>query len=331
MRQEKCPKRVIRRNDIKGLKCHRLPLSAGPGFAKVDPVIKPKSAPFLLCALLGVLTALPAAAKSTRRKAFTGQTSRVASAVVSDISTDDSQSSKVQSSDSNGGSVELAQPVTVPTFMSDVDDSLMSDDLMKHIEGQYSDELQEFSLQNGFYQQERGSRSDSPAILSESEEIQVRQSMAQSMKKYMLLRGVPKFLSTRESTKGLGQAYTKTVAVAQGATRVSFGGKERDSWRFATGVNPFTGKGWMKYGNSSWNFEASDFIDQEDALSVNATKRWQRYTLNSSYLIEQEKVESGVQYQIRKDLSTGLSSRVPVASTNTWDHTVNKVSMRYSF
>jgi hypothetical protein len=294
-----------------------------------------KKPAFYVCTLLSVFAATSASAAPKRggsRKSFTGQTTRMQSAMTLDpsaegLSTDVSQSEQA----SEGGSIELAPEITVPTFMSDVDESLMSDELMSHIEEQYSEELQEFSLRNGFYQQDRSSRSDANVILSEAEEIQVRQSMASSMKKYMLLRGVPKFLGTRDATKNLGQAYSKTVAMARGATRVTLGGKERNSWKFSTGVNPFTGKGWAKYGNASWNVETSDYIDQDDALALVVSKKWSRYTAHSSYMIEQEKLSSGFDYQIRKDLSSGLSASVPLAVEDTLDRSVTNVKLRYSF
>jgi len=47
------------------------------------------------------------------------------------------------------------------------------------------------------------------------EETEMRKEMARAMRQYMILKGLPRFLSQREETKALGQAYQSTVATCE--------------------------------------------------------------------------------------------------------------------
>ena len=52
-------------------------------------------------------------------------------------------------------------------------------------------------------------------------EMAVREQMAHNLRNYLLIKGIPKFLETREETKGLGQKYASVVGQTEKLTKVN--------------------------------------------------------------------------------------------------------------
>ncbi len=228
--------------------------------------------------------------------------------------------------------VVLAHPMldTVPNFLDDLDSHLMSDELVNQLEDKYAMKLQSYSLQYGLILHERDSKAVRSYYGTAEEELKIRNEMARSIKQYMLVRGIPRFLTSKESTRTIGETYTKAAAFAQNAARVDFK-NDAGTWAFNAGINPISTKAWAKYSNKNSTLEAYNFFNQDKTLAIIAFTRVRKFIPKLQYLIEQKAIEPGVKYIANINLEAEFRTHYPFASPNPLYDTVSYISAQYRF
>jgi len=228
--------------------------------------------------------------------------------------------------------VVLAHPTldAVPNFLDDLDTHLMSDELVGQLEDRYSMKLRSYSLQYGFIHHQRDTRAVRTYFGTGAEEEQVRAEMAASIKHYMLVRGLPKFLTSKESTRYIGENYTKAVTLAQNVARVDFKGEKSD-WAFNAGLNPFSTKAWAKYSNKASTIEAYNFFNQENTLAVIAYTRVKKYVPRMQYHIQKKAIEPGVKYIASARFDGDFRTYIPLDSPSPSFYAVNYITAYYRF
>jgi hypothetical protein len=232
---------------------------------------------------------------------------------------------------STSQSIVLARPLEdeVPNFLNDLDTYLMSDELVNEIEDRYAMRLREFSMKQGFLAHTRDTKLRRNYVGTPAEEQAVRDEMAGSMKKYMLVRGLPKYLSSKKETRFIGESYTQAVSMAQSIGRVEIKSKD-DSWKFGSGVNPFTSKAWMKYSNASSTLEAYGMLNDKNSPAVILTHSMGPYVPWCQYYLTRNAFETGLRYRYSANLDSEIKTYMPFAD-KTLPNTVTYLSSTYRF
>jgi hypothetical protein len=225
----------------------------------------------------------------------------------------------------------LARPVfdTVPNFLNELDTYLMSDELVNQIEDQYALRLREFSLKQGFLFHTRDSKSQRAFIGTSEEEKTLHTEMANSIKRYMLVRGIPKYLSARQATRFIGETYSNTISFAQKATRIEFTG-DNEEWKFGSGINPFNSKAWAKYSNKKSTVELFNYFDQGDSLAIVALTNYGYYQPRTTYYIQRNALEIGFRYTTSPQWEIEYKTYYPL-HTDVMQNMISYVSTSYRF
>ena len=228
--------------------------------------------------------------------------------------------------------IVLAHPMldAVPNFLDDLDSHLMSDELVNQLEDRYSAKLRSYSLQHGLIMHNRNSRVLRTYYGTSEEEIAVRNEMARAIKHYMLVRGLPRFLTSKESTRSIGENYTKAVQFAQNAARVDIKSADK-SWSFNAGLNPFSTKAWSKYSNKKSTIELYNFFNKEDTLAIIAFTRIKRYIPKIQYHIAKKAIEPGVKLIASRTFEAEYRIYIPMGTPNFLNSAVNYVAAHYRF
>lgn len=228
-------------------------------------------------------------------------------------------------------SIVLARPIydTVPNFLNELDTYLMSDELVDQIEDKYALRLREFSLKQGFMFHTRDNKIQRSFLGTSEEEKALHTEMANSIKRYMLVRGIPKYLSARKATRFIGQTYTGAVSLAQKATRIEFKGEDQ-SWKFGTGVNPFTTKAWAKYSNKSSTVELYNHFDKDKSLGLVALTHYGYYQPKMTYYIQRNAFEMGFRYSTNPQWEVEYRTYYPL-EFDVMENMISYVSTTYRF
>ena len=144
----------------------------------------------------------------------------------------------------------------------------------------------------------------------------------------MLLRGLPRFLSSRSSTRNVGQAYAKTVETVTSATKVEV--KTKNNWAFSTGVNAFTMKAWSHISNNDWNFEMNNDLTHFDTNFVMARK-FGRLVTATTFTVSTANLQPAVIYNFSPTLSGRFESNIATKNAGWISNSNNLVSMSYTF
>lgn len=218
----------------------------------------------------------------------------------------------------------------VPTFLDDLDTHLMSDEIINRLEDRYSMQLQFYSTQYGLVRHTEDSILKRTYYGSIEQEQAIQLKMARSIRHYMLVRGIPRFLTSKESTKFIGENYTKAVSFAQKAARVEI--KTPDGrGKFNAGANPFTTKFWAKWVKGQTTIEFSDFINEHNRMAVFAVTQRGRYRPRVTYHIERKGIEPGVGFKVNRDFSTQLYTFFPLNDSNPLANAKTTFSAKYNF
>jgi hypothetical protein len=242
-----------------------------------------------------------------------------------------SSSTNSTNSTNSTKSIVLARPIndTVPNFLNELDSYLMSDELVNHIEDQYALRLRDFSLKQGFLFHTRDSKSQKNFLGSNEEEKALHIEIANSIKHYMLVRGIPKYLSSRSSTRFIGETYQQTITLAQKATRIEFSGAN-ENWKFGSGINPFNTKAWAKFSNKKSTIELSNFFNQAESLTLLALTQYGYYQPRTSYYIQRNALEVGLRYATSLQWELDYRTYYPL-KTGAAKNIASYISMGYRF
>ncbi len=252
--------------------------------------------------------------------------------------------------------VVLVPPMSLVTssFAGDLNNIMMSRELMDRIESTAKARLGAIRVQNGFWYRDQsysllnvdtvgGTR---PYGNGSADEIAVRKEMALMMRQYMLTKGIPAYLASKNETKGIAAAYQQTM----NATKVEFqsGDSKSDPWKYTMGVDPFRDlklgrgifgdrlTGWFSARNSRWTLETSQNLMKPEDISLSASRSFDWYNqgdlrAESQYHVIPKIARPKVTKSITRSLATSIESSIPVASSDALGNSYSSVSMSYSF
>lgn len=214
-------------------------------------------------------------------------------------------------------SVELLQPLNleVPTFASDFTSAVMTEEMAAQMDARYIKQMHLFVTATGMEMVDsdplaRDRGANRPMMLPLAAEIQMRHEMAVSLKTYMLARGVPRFLGSREETKAIAQAYQGV----QNATR--FESKSAESnWTRGMGINPFESKLWANYHNDNWKLEVLNEYNNR-VIKLSAVRTWARTSVESNYFINSKVWQHVANYRFSPTLTGRANVDMPLATRN---------------
>jgi hypothetical protein len=229
-------------------------------------------------------------------------------------------------------SIVLARPLqdSVPNFLNELDTYFMPDELVTSIEDRYHMKLRDFSMKQGYLLHTRDARLQRTYLGTPLEEQAMRFEMAQSMSRYMLLRGLPKYLSSKKETRFIGESYEQAVSFAKNVGRIEIQSKD-ESWKFGSGINPFTSKAWAKYSNSTSTFELYNYFNRPDSLGIVTYIQHGRYVPMAQYYVFKNAFETGFRVKFSPNLDSDLKTFFPFSKPGVLDHAVTKVSTSYRF
>jgi|GEM_PF-3135216 len=232
-----------------------------------------------------------------------------------------------------GRSIVIANPMLdeeSSAKTNDLQTYLMPEDLIDQMTNRWDFQLQEFAIRQSYNTHSRDSRLSRSTSGSPAEEQKVRENMASFMKRYMVRKGLPKYLTTKKSTRFIGEQYIKAEAMVQRAGRVEFKGKD-ESWKFGTGINPFTTKAWLKYSNPTSSVELYNIFEKKNSLGIAFFTQRGRYIPNAGYLIQKNSFITGTKFRYSRVLEYELKSAWPLYKGDLLNNTVTSVSSTYRF
>jgi hypothetical protein len=222
-----------------------------------------------------------------------------------------------------------------PTILEDIGSAAQwaSDSWWKSgdIEKRFSEALREAYIRDGNFATSVSSPfSARPRVYSLEQDAEFRAEMAQSLKHYMLIRGIPKLLSSREETKRIGKRYEQTVHTM--TTMASVKVETKSKWIFRSGLNPLTAAGWVSYSNPAWNFEMNTNIGR-GSLDVFAQRSFRRNYVGEFRIKPLSQLVIGtLNRQIRPNLKGYFATCIPYGITEQiWADTTHTIGGQYSF
>ncbi len=211
-----------------------------------------------------------------------------ASVATANENTNDSESESAPAGDSYA--VEIIQPndTIVPSLAFDLNNSLMSNELVNQLENDYKQLYRDYSMTYGYYYSRRDSRGFRPYGLSAQQDEELRTNMARQSAKYMALKGIPNFLKSRPATRNVGRVYDDAIYAANRAATVEI--KSKSGWKYNAGFNPFEFKLFAKATTEIWRIELTNEIQQkqsplshENPLKIMLGKRVGTYGFEAKY------------------------------------------------
>jgi hypothetical protein len=247
------------------------------------------------------------------------------------------QSSEYRYHSSRPVQISSLDNTRVPNFASELNSVMSSDDMIRDMDNMYADRLREFSMYNGFFAtMDVGARPGFRGNIPR-EEAALRQDMAKSIQKWMLLRGIPKFFQSKPATRQYAQAYEH---VAQN-TKLQY--KTESNWEYKTGVNLYQLRAYAGASKGSFSFEASSplpavgltgpIVNYKKYVLLTATKGLgnSHYTAFTSYDYFAKNLVPGISRSFSSKLNASLSSNIPLAEVYVGKAAVTTISMNYAF
>jgi hypothetical protein len=231
-----------------------------------------------------------------------------------------------------GKSIVIAHPMldTPQSAGRDLETYLMPDELINQMEGKYYFKIKDYSLKQGLSLHSRDSKLQRNYLGTPAEEQATREEMASFMKRYMIRKGLPKYLSSKKATRVIGDSYQKAETFVQNAGRIEIK-SEDESWKFGSGINPFTTKAWLKYSSPTSSIELFNVFEQKDSLGIQIFRQEGRYVPMAQYLILQNAFETGLKFRYSPLLDSELKTTLPLYQRNVWNHAVTSISSTYRF
>jgi hypothetical protein len=219
-------------------------------------------------------------------------------------------------------------PMQEEDFFRSFDSFLDADKNLNDLHQTYMRALIPYNTYSAFYLHSRDTRQE--RYFSIERELVMRQEMARSLKNYLLLKGIPKFLTTREETKGLGQKYATVVGQTERLTKINIS-NEAATTEFSGGLNPFVMKAWIRYRNRSLAFEASRYLRRENTTLASVKKDFREFSLGTYYYVESKVVEPYYFEELGKNFNYQVGMRIRTQSKDKLADLQNYIRFSYSF
>lgn len=222
----------------------------------------------------------------------------------------------------------------VPTFASELSTSVMNEELKRKIDDEYMSSLRSYMYFHGYSSTSLDVRSRVMFNIKPEEELKVRREMAVSVRNYMFSRGIPKFLSSREQTKGMGEKYEKAVNSTHLSFNLSKPSKEKDAappWVLKTGVDPFRMEGYARVTNQVWSFEGKQNMRHMHQVEFLVLRSLRKRSFGSRYNLDSRDLTPFYSYSFTRNLNGSLGITFPLKADQVMVQTVTRVSMSYAF
>jgi hypothetical protein len=234
--------------------------------------------------------------------------------------------------------VELAKAPTggtyVPTFATELSAAVMNEELKQKIDEEYMRNLRSYMYFHGYQTTSLDARSRTMYNINEEEELKVRREMAVSVRNYMLSRGIPRFLSSREQTKRIGDSYQKVV----NSTHLSFqltnppaSKVSTPPWTLKTGLDPFRAQIYARVTNQLWSVEGKQDLRKYKNVDFLVARTGKKRSVGSRYNMDSRDLTPFMTYAFTRNLNGGLDTTLPFRQEKILVHTVTRISMSYAF
>ncbi|MEO5667996.1 MAG: hypothetical protein ABIR96_08055 [Bdellovibrionota bacterium] len=239
----------------------------------------------------------------------------------------------IATQDSNGRSIVIARPLEPEATNNDLEAYFMPDELVDQMESRYYQRIRDYSLKQGFYENARDTRLKRTYGGSPAEEQAMRQEMAEFMKRYMIRKGIPKYLSSKKQTRFIGEQYQKAETLVQNASRIEISSKSgnKDAWKFGTGINPMNTKAWMKYSNTNSSIELYNYFDRHDKLCLSLTHQQGMYLPSAEYNFLDKSLDTGVKFRHSGSHESQLRTSFPLGESGSLKNVRTSISSTYRF
>lgn len=207
---------------------------------------------------------------------------------------------------------ELMDPSlsSVPSFAGELNATFLSEELIQKMDNEYSRQLEAVTRNQGFYAMSFDSRRGSTLNKGVESKEELSKKMADSVRNYVVLRGLPKFLSTREQTKELGKAYAQTIQAVTEAATIQV--KTKNNWALGSGINPLGMKAWAKASNKNWNMEAVQDL-RSSVTTVSSWRSFSTFNAGTTFNVNESILSPSIQTQLAPQWTAGLATHVPIA------------------
>jgi hypothetical protein len=239
----------------------------------------------------------------------------------------------LQSSEAGSYSEELPIALTVTPhqehdFFESLDAFLDADKNLVSLHESYMRALIPFETYNTFYVHSRDTHQ--VRYHSIERELELRRKMARQLRNYLLAKGIPKFLMSREETKSIGERYSTIVGQTEKITKFQYKSVDSRS-QFGAGLNPFTGKSWIKWTQGTLNMEASRYIFRSNSSILSVKKQFNEFSLGTYYHIEREIIEPYYFEQLAKNLNYQVGVLVWLDRRDAIGDLQNYIRFTYTF
>jgi hypothetical protein len=195
--------------------------------------------------------------------------------------------SKVLVSEDDNPIALEGNPAEEEDFFSSFDAFLDSDKNLNDLHQSYMRALIPYDTYSTFYIQSLDTHQ--VRAFSLDGQLKVRKAMAQSLRNYLLVKGIPRFLATREDTKLIGERYAAVVGQTERLTTVNLK-NAANTTEFTGGIN-FLLKTWVRYRNQSLTMEFNRYLRRKNSSIFSVKKKFREFTLGTYYHIDTHIVE----------------------------------------
>jgi hypothetical protein len=158
----------------------------------------------------------------------------------------------------------------------------------------------------------------------------MRQEMARNLRNYLFAKGIPKFLASREETKGIGQKYASVVGQTEKLTKLNVSNAEKTS-ELSGGLNPFIMRTWFRYYTRSYYFEVSRYLTRKNSSLVSLKKTFREFNLGTYYHIDRKLIEPYYWEPLAKNFYYQVGVIIPLQGHDTLASLTNYIRFTYSF
>jgi hypothetical protein len=152
--------------------------------------------------------------------------------------------------------------------------------------------------------------------------------MARTLRRYVLIKGIPKFLKSREGTKAIARTYTNSLETVRTMTSVQI--RTKNNWKYGAGINPFNQVASINASNEVWIFESSYNLDTRQGGVLG---RWKSgdWAADTVYNFTAREVVPGMSHAFNPNVNGGLSLKIPLAAADVMAASIATVSVAYVF
>jgi hypothetical protein len=171
-----------------------------------------------------------------------------------------------------------------------------------------------------------------PGELNHQYDKDTQKRMANEIRRYVLIKGIPKIIFSREDTKELGKAVDKTINAVQTTASISVQSKDK-KWALNSGLNPLNGKTHLTLKNENWTLSATTNIRDNNPLLIAENKFGykNKFTLAGVYVLKAARVAPSFSWALTNSTTTTVAASLPIRGENLRSTMTSEISLNHSF